>query len=1017
MSKSDQRIQLLNEQQIDGLYHIPKFSIDGRENFFNLSENENLIMHKFYKSIKTQVGFVLQLGYFKATGLFFDEIKFYNHRADVQYIMQYVTGKSVKSLSGTLGYDSKRHQQDQILLLLGFSYWRNTNQTDVIQHLKFLLRTHANPIDALIELMVYFKNKKIVLPTYRNLQDLFSQCLAYEANRLDEIVSNIPVDISTQLDSIINSHDDLLVNLSIIKSDQKGFKLSHLNEAIDVITQISSIYSFTKEFLPTLDIAHNCIAYYADLAYQYKPSRVRMLGKYQQWLYVICLIHIKYQQCSDNIIESFIFHYRDITRLAKQHANCEEIKFNAQVQSNYPKIASLLRYIPSKAISPDTPYKKFLLSAYAFLPEDQYEQMADTLDGKAFDKEAAKWEFIENKSRLIASYLRPLLLHMNLKHSQQNSYLMQLVNILKIHYSKNRSPSKLKVQDDLGITVPHNIRKYLNSDENGCYNPTRFEYYVYRRLFNALDAGTLSCPDSISYKSLYDDLVSDDIVDRADEIAKHYGYPKIPVYCDERLDELEKLLHDTWIMTNSNIENGHNTGIKLQPENKTKPWILTYDANESEYNEPFFDAIDKIEITELLAFISEKTGFLEAFTHIKPRYSKQKVDQKSLLACIMADAFGFGIEKMAQICDLNLNTLESTHMNFIRESTLKAANDIVSNFTSSLPIFRVWDIEPDKILSDVDGSKFKVKRKNIKARYSKKYFGDSPGISVMSLMANHVPINARLIGCNEHESHFAFDLVYNNSSQIKIDMLTGDNHTINQINYVALDAIDIDFVPSIKNIRDAATSLYCTHDPETYKGLISPKGTINRALIKSQKREITRVLLSLILQHNTQSVIVKKLSSHKRNIRLKSALWEYNKLFKTIHVLNLINDESLRQKLRRARNRTESYHQLQRIIRKVHDGLFRGRKMIDNCVYIQASRLIANCVIAYNAILLSNVYQKMVEKYGQEKARQIMNRISPVAWQHINFTGRYKFMSKNHVTDIETVVHFLWINWNNRFDD
>ena len=40
MSKSDQRIQLLNEQQIDGLYHIPNFSIDGRENFFKLSENK-----------------------------------------------------------------------------------------------------------------------------------------------------------------------------------------------------------------------------------------------------------------------------------------------------------------------------------------------------------------------------------------------------------------------------------------------------------------------------------------------------------------------------------------------------------------------------------------------------------------------------------------------------------------------------------------------------------------------------------------------------------------------------------------------------------------------------------------------------------------------------------------------------------------------------------------------------------------------------------------------------------------
>ena len=166
-------------------------------------------------------------------------------------------------------------------------------------------------------------------------------------------------------------------------------------------------------------------------------------------------------------------------------------------------------------------------------------------------------------------------------------------------------------------------------------------------------------------------------------------------------------------------------------------------------------------------------------------------------------------------------------------------------------------------------------------------------------------------------------------------------------------------------------------------------------------------LLSLILQHNTQATIVRKLSSHKRNLRLKTALWEYNKIFNTIHTLNLIDDESLRQKIRRARNRTEAYHQLQRMIRKVHSGVFPGRKIVANAVYNQASRLVANCSIAYNAILLSNVYQGIVVKFGEDRAREIMSRISPIAWQHINFTGRYKFMTKNNAPDIGALSEWL----------
>ncbi|XSZ47627.1 Tn3 family transposase [Francisella noatunensis] len=65
----------------------------------------------------------------------------------------------------------------------------------------------------------------------------------------------------------------------------------------------------------------------------------------------------------------------------------------------------------------------------------------------------------------------------------------------------------------------------------------------------------------------------------------------------------------------------------------------------------------------------------------------------------------------------------------------------------------------------------------------------------MTLVANHVALNSRVIGCNEHESYFAFHLIYHNNTDVKIDMLTGDNHSINQMNFVVLDAIDTEFTP------------------------------------------------------------------------------------------------------------------------------------------------------------------------------------------------------------------------------
>jgi TnpA family transposase len=154
-------------------------------------------------------------------------------------------------------------------------------------------------------------------------------------------------------------------------------------------------------------------------------------------------------------------------------------------------------------------------------------------------------------------------------------------------------------------------------------------------------------------------------------------------------------------------------------------------------------------------------------------------------------------------------------------------------------------------------------------------------------------------------------------------------------------------------------------------------------------------------------VIVRKLSSHKRYCRLSAALWEYNKIFKSIHVLNLINDVTLRKVLKKSRNRTEAYHQLQRTIRKVHSGVFIGKNIVNNAVNMHASRLIANCIIAYNAILLNAVYLRLVKKVGEEKAKKIIGRISPVAWQHLIFTGRYRFANGQNGIDLEQFVEML----------
>jgi hypothetical protein len=103
---------------------------------------------------------------------------------------------------------------------------------------------------------------------------------------------------------------------------------------------------------------------------------------------------------------------------------------------------------------------------------------------------------------------------------------------------------------------------------------------------------------------------------------------------------------------------------------------------------------------------------------------------------------------------------------FVRLETLKLANDLVTNSIAVLPIFKHYNLAEDIIHGSIDGQKFDTQTGTFNARYSPKYFGLGKGITSLTLVMNHIPVNAKIIGAHEHESYFVFDLLYNNTSDV-----------------------------------------------------------------------------------------------------------------------------------------------------------------------------------------------------------------------------------------------------------
>ena len=175
-------------------------------------------------------------------------------------------------------------------------------------------------------------------------------------------------------------------------------------------------------------------------------------------------------------------------------------------------------------------------------------------------------------------------------------------------------------------------------------------------------------------------------------------------------------------------------------------------------------------------------------------------------------------------------------------------------------------------------------------------------------------------------------------------------------------------------------------------------------MIAVEKDTIARIVATLGLKEMSQSTLVRKLCALPQNNSARKAVFEFDKLVRSIYTLDYIRNPQLQRDVHRSQNRIEAYHQLRAAIAQVG-----GKKQLigstdlDVAITNQCGRLTASVIIAYNTILLS----ALLERYraaDDRKAILLLQKISPVAWQHVHFLGRYLFRGNRQPIDLVALL-------------
>jgi len=470
---------------------------------------------------------------------------------------------------------------------------------------------------------------------------------------------------------------------------------------------------------------------------------------------------------------------------------------------------------------------------------------------------------------------------------------------------------------------------------------------------------------------------------------------------DALCDELDRL----WRTFDDDLRLGKLKHLEFDPEHNALSWRKPRIDKDEALQSSFYAQLQARGVPDVFRFVNECCSFLSALTPLQPRYAKKIADEDSLMAVIVAQAMNHGMLGMAETSDIPYDVLEETHHQHLRLATLRAANAKISNFIAGLDIFSLYSFNTDVLYGGVDGQKFESATPTIKARYSRKYFGRGKGVVAYTLLANHVPLETERIGANEHESHYVFDICYNNTSDIVPTAITGDMHIINKANFAVMDWFGLKLSPRFTNLQAQVQHLYCgTNPPKEKPYLLQPAGQIDRQAIVADNANIDRIIASLGLKEASQSALIRKLCALSQHNPTRKAVFEFDKLVRSIYTLNYFRDAQLQRDVHRSQNRLEAYHQLRSAIAQVGGRKqLPGRTDLDMAISNQCARLIANVIIAYNSVLLS----KLLERYqatDNQKAIQLLRKISPVAWRHIHLLGRYAFRDRGQPIDLDALL-------------
>ncbi len=968
-------VKILTEEEIADYHASPMINSESQEYEFSLDDKEQSFIKK-RESEDIQIYYRLLLGYFRLKPI---KIQFDPIRSELD--LKFIVGKYFPNLKRDLiplTPARKSNIYSRIFAAVGVKPFNTSVEEQLEKYLRQEVRTKLDPRELLDQALDWLDHRDIERPSYRIISQVIASVIYSENSRVKELVKNSLSDNTKDtLTSLLQDAKSKDV-FDAIRYQSTDFRPSQVNKETRAYVCLSQIYEEIKGMVAQLKLSKPVIEYYATLFNYHDAWEHKRSDPLNFYLYFSCFICLRFTEITDYFVLAFDYHYKNTHASAKEFVKKRIISEREGMAELMIKVGEVLDLHGSAKVS-DLELRK---KSEKILPSDQRVIVAKYLKSINVDEEVYYWEYIDSIKDSSLKILRKVFKF--LKFVEPSSKLSLFVQVMKLKLELD-ADGKCQTFDDRLIYKKNRVHLY---DEEKSLISHRAEYYIYRLISGRLSKAHWGVENSSEFSPLEESLVDLDVFEKdGDTLIEAINSVNLDTPIETLLAQKHTRLNELKKRVLERIISRENESVILSTTSGKKTWTVKQMKGSTEVNDRIFLNLPKRGISSVIAIVARETGFYERIRHIKHRQKDPGFSGK-LISCLIANATRLGVHKMADLCPFSYDELKNFESNYLRASALENAADCISDEIAKLGIFKYYNFRPDVIHGSIDGQKFRSRRNTVRTRYSSKDFGKGKGLSALTLSINHVPVNVEIMPLNHHESHYTFDLLYNNTSQLRPDVVSTDTHGTNKCNFAILDLFGWIFAPRYRDVASELDKMFSVS--ETKKGLsIELAKPIDDQKIVSGWKYTQRICVSLHQKEVKQYEIVKKISRSTKSDKMLDALREYDSLVKAIYLLEYVDDDNLKRYVQKALNRGEAYHQLQKAISKVNGpSSFRGKSDREIDVWYSCARLLANCTIFYNSALMSNALSRL-EEQNKGPLADALKKISPVAWEHLVFNGEY----------------------------